>query len=418
LVHGPTTEPAEVDLAFGCDVASPRLPEDAGRLAKIAALALALNPLLDLGRVLEAAEPHLAGLLPGARGYALLWSGDPRRLTHQLPFGAPLPPPLAADTPATGPGLSSLALADRAGRLASGAVRGALAGWELALAEPSEERWVVAAPLWIGADLLGVLLLSSATAPESDDLLLINAACAALGGAVVRARAHGAAQSEKLAGMGRLTAAIAHEVNNPLQAVSNSLHLLLNRSLTDDKRVRYLSMAQKEIEQLIGVVRRMLDFSRPERDGWRPVAVHGALDSVLGALAEQLQESGVVVERQWAEPLLRVSGVAIHLKHAFLNLVLASAELMPAGGTLTVCTSAVPARDGRSELVVVEFRDTGGRLAEEELRTIFEPFHRTRRDISGMGLPVSYTIIEQHGGRISATSSDVGTIFRIELPAL
>jgi two-component system NtrC family sensor kinase len=262
------------------------------------------------------------------------------------------------------------------------------------------------------------VLLCATKAPSDDDLLLVSAACAAIGGALSRARSHSAVVTEKLAGMGRLTAAIAHEVNNPLQAVSNSLHLLLHRSLSEDKRVRYLSLAQKEIELLIDVVRRMLDFSRPERDGMRPVAIHAALERVLAGVAGQLRECGITVERDWAEQLPHVSGVATHLKQAFLNLVLASLESMPGGGRLTITTRTMNASDGRGELVVIEFADSGGPLAEEELRTIFEPFQRTRRDTSGMGLPVSYSIIQQHSGHVSAKSSETGTVFRIELPAM
>lgn len=398
-----------------------RLPEDAARLAKIASLALALTPLQDVGQVLDVAGAHLGGLLPAARGYVLVWRDDQPRIEHQMLFGRPTPDQLLAATPPPARGLCALTLADGMLRCAPrpAAIRPALAPWELALAGGPAAPALVAALLPAGADARGVLLIATPGEVGDDDLRLVTAAAQAVGGALGRARAFGSAQREKLAGMGRLTAALAHEVNNPLQAISNSLHLLLSRQLPDDKRARYLTLAHKEVEQLIGMVRRILDFSRPERDGMRPVAVQPAIESVLAATATQLEECRITVICEWGEGLPRVSGVASHLKQAFLNLVLAAIEAMPAGGKLLVRTSVAPARDGGcGELVVVELGDTGERVPEEELRAIFEPFSRTRRNGSGVGLPVSYSIIEQHGGRLSATSDDSGTIFRVELPAL
>jgi signal transduction histidine kinase len=405
------------------------LPEDAVRLAKVAALALALTPLLEVARVLEVAGEHLPALLPEAkgipagrtRGYLLVWAHAERRLEHQALLGRPVPTQLAASTPPPERGLCALVMGDGSPRMAlhPAELRAALAPWERALADGPDTAALIAAPLAAGPGLQGVLLLAASGELEVDDLRLVGAIALAVGGALARARAFGSVEREKMAGMGRLTAALAHEVNNPLQAISNSLHLLLNRSLPDDKRARYLTLAHKEVEQLIGLVRRILDFSRPERDGMRPVSVRAALQSVLAASAEQLQQSGIAVVCEWGDETPRVSGVASHLKQAFLNLVLATSEGMPAGGRLTVRTSTALADDcAGGQLAVIEIGDTGQRVPEDELRAIFEPFSRTRRDNSGVGLPVSYSIIEQHGGRLSVTSGEAGTTFRVELPAL
>ena len=105
------------------------------------------------------------------------------------------------------------------------------------------------------------------------------------------------AQTEKLAGMGRLAASIAHEINNPLQAVQNSLHLLANRSLPDEKRTRYFGMAQEQVERLVSLVQRMLNFYQPAREGMRATAIHPLLEQVLRLSAEQLERSAIVVER-------------------------------------------------------------------------------------------------------------------------
>jgi len=397
------------------------LPEDAGRLARLSALALALIPLVDAARVLETTGEHLSTFFAGARGYLLVWRTEVRRLEYQVLVGLPVPTQIPAVAPPPTRGLCGLVLADRLPRIASHptALRSSLAPWEATLAAETGAAALLAAPLSLGESMSGVILLSAGVEVTVEDVQLLAATAQAVGGALERAQAFGSAEHDKLAGMGRLTAALAHEVNNPLQAISNSLHLLLNRSMPEEKRARYLTMAHKEAEQLIGIVRRILDLSRPERDGMRPVAVQAALEAVLAIAAEQLQENGIAVVCEWADNLPRVSGVGSHLKQAFLNLVLVAADAMPDGGVLTVRTALIPSRSGAgSEIVVLEICDTGTCVPEAELRAIFEPFSRTRRDSAGVGLPLSYSIIEQHGGRLSATSNEDGTVFRVELPAL
>jgi two-component system NtrC family sensor kinase len=224
------------------------------------------------------------------------------------------------------------------------------------------------------------------------------------------------AQTDKLAGMGRLASSIAHEINNPLQAIHNSLHLLLNRQLSDDKRTRYLGMAQEQVERLSVVVQRMLNFYQPSRDGMRPTALHPLLEQVLRAEAEQIARSGVVVEREWAEGLPRVMGIAGHLKQVFQNLVLNAVEAMPNGGRLVVRTRGL--EDADTRLVIVEFCDDGPGIPDGQLQAIFEPFYTTKTHGTGLGLAICYSIVEQHGGVLSVRRDGEQTAFQIALPAL
>ena len=231
--------------------------------------------------------------------------------------------------------------------------------------------------------------------------------------------AHYLAQTEKLAGMGRLAASIAHEINNPLHAIYNSLHLLVNRPLSDDKRERYLGMAQEQAERLIALVQRMLNVYQPSRDGMRPTALHPILEHVLRTEGEQFERSGIVIERDWGEGLPRVMGIASHLKQVFQNLTLNAIEAMPQGGRLVVRTRAVDERfGGASQAVSVEFIDDGPGIPASEILTIFEPFYTTKSQGTGLGLPISYSIVEQHGGTLSVRSDQQRTTFRVTLPAL
>lgn len=226
-------------------------------------------------------------------------------------------------------------------------------------------------------------------------------------------------QTEKLAGMGRLATSIAHEINNPLQAIHNSLHLVLTRPLSEEKRDRYLSMAHEEVERLITMVQRMLDFYRPSRDGMRPISLHAILENVLLMTVEQFQEGGILVEQNWDERLPWVKGIGSHLKQVFLNLALNAIEAMPDGGRLTVRTRVETRYSGLAErFVLVEFIDTGPGIPEHEAQTIFEPFYTTKNKGPGLGLAISYSIIERHEGTLSVSSSSAGTIFRVALPAI
>ncbi len=247
-------------------------------------------------------------------------------------------------------------------------------------------------------------------------------------------------QTEKLAAVGRLSASIAHEINNPLQAIHNSLHLLNNRPLSEEKRQLYLTMAQEEVDRLITIVQRMLDFYRPARDGvgMRPTDLHELLESVLALINKQLQTCQIHVVRDWAAGLPRVLAIGNHLKQVYLNLILNAIESMPEGGVLTIRTTTVEHLDdtGYHSLgmvsttgsaghrvsgpsVIVEISDTGQGISPDILPKIFEPFYTTRSTGTGLGLAISYSIVEQHQGELAVSSVlGQGTTFRLRLPAL
>ncbi len=225
-------------------------------------------------------------------------------------------------------------------------------------------------------------------------------------------------ESGKLAGMGRLTASIAHEINNPLQALHNTLHLLLSRSFPEEKRERLLSMAQMEVDRLASLVQRMLELHRPSSKDMRPVSVHGLLESALAGTAGTLQQQHVVIERDWADHLPWVIGIGGHLRQVFVDLAVNAVESMPDGGCLMIRTRlADGAHEGAAQHILVEFADSGPGIPESEVQRIFEPFYTHKRNGAGLGLAISYGIIERHGGMLSVSSSANGTTFRVALPA-
>jgi len=220
-------------------------------------------------------------------------------------------------------------------------------------------------------------------------------------------------QAEKLAAMGRLTASIAHELNNPLQAIQNCLHLILHRSLDEEKQRKYLTMAQEEVERLISTVQRMLDFYRPSTTQHRATDVHQVVDDVLALTNKRLERGRVRVRRVFDPRVPPLNAIKNQLKQVFLNLVVNAVEAMPKGGELTIRTTLSP--DGR--WVSITFSDQGMGLSQQARAHLFEPFYTTKRKGTGLGLSVSYGIIEQHGGSIEIDSSEgQGSCFTVRLP--
>jgi signal transduction histidine kinase/DNA-binding response OmpR family regulator len=221
-------------------------------------------------------------------------------------------------------------------------------------------------------------------------------------------------QSEKMAALGRLIASISHEINNPLQSIQGCLTLAkeeLEGDIRPAKLGRYLDVAEDEIERIAIIVRRVRDFYRPSSQEQALIDLHQTLESVLELAGKQLQHSEVTAERIWLPNLPQVTANSAHLKQVFLNLVLNAIDAMPNGGTLSIRTMLNPTT------VAIEFSDTGVGMSAETQARLFEPFFTTKPHGSGLGLSISYGIIEAHHGRIMVTSElGKGTTVTILLP--
>lgn len=219
-------------------------------------------------------------------------------------------------------------------------------------------------------------------------------------------------QAEKMAAVGRLTASLAHEINNPLQAVQNSLHLARHQGLNAEKRQSFLDMAQNEVNRLIQIVRRMLDFYRPSSTT-QTLNLNRPVKDALAIARKRLEQSHVEVEAQLATDLPPVQGTSNQLTQVFLNIVINAIEAMPDGGRLWVATT----HHKKQREIIAAFRDNGPGI-EPEIRThLFEPFHTSKDTGTGLGLAISYSIIERHNGTIAVENvPDGGTAFIIRLP--
>lgn len=232
-------------------------------------------------------------------------------------------------------------------------------------------------------------------------------------------------QSEKMAALGRLIASIAHEINNPLQSVQTCL-ALTKEELAAEKRQekldRYLDIVESEIDRVSGIIRRMRDFYRPAANqGMQPINVHELLEGVLALTNKQLQHSRITIERRWSQHVPKIRANGDHLKQVFLNLVLNAIDAMPEGGTLHLSTGKSQIRPDNGQKAIpavrLQFSDTGQGMTQEALDHLFEPFFTTKPHGSGLGLCISYSIIEAHEGQIKVASEmGLGTTLTILLP--
>jgi two-component system NtrC family sensor kinase len=220
-------------------------------------------------------------------------------------------------------------------------------------------------------------------------------------------------QAEKMAAIGRLAASVAHEINNPLQAIHNSLHLSLHEGLGDDKRLQYLGMAQGEVQRLIEIVQRMLDFYRPSRGGVVSTDVNGVMENVLALAQKRLQHGDIHVHTCLSPALPAVPMVSDQITQVFLNIMINAIEAMPSGGDLRLET----ALSEGGGWVLARFHDTGSGMSSEQIANLFEPFYTTKSDGTGLGLAISYGIVERHGGMVQVSSQPgQGTTFVVKLP--
>ena len=220
-------------------------------------------------------------------------------------------------------------------------------------------------------------------------------------------------QSEKLAAMGRLTSQIAHELNNPLYGIMNTLELVKTEIPPENKRRKILDMALSETVRLSEMLRKMLSFSKPDEEEKQPTNINIILDEILLLHEKQLREHSIRISPSLAEDLDMVKASKNQLRQVFLNIISNARDAMPEGGTLSVTTRA------EGDNVHVEISDTGMGIKEENLNKIFDSFFTTKDNIKdvGLGLSVCYGFIKDHGGDIKVESEwGSGATFTIILP--
>ena len=223
-------------------------------------------------------------------------------------------------------------------------------------------------------------------------------------------------QSEKLAAMGRLTSQIAHELNNPLFGIMNTLELMKTEISPQNKRRRLLDMSLSETMRLADMLKKMLSFSKPDQEEKAKLDINTLLDELLMLYEKRLKENSIKLKVSMTENPGIILASKDQLRQVFINLFSNAMDAMPDGGALEVITSVA----GSNLQILVS--DTGMGIKTEHIEKIFDSFFTTKTESIkgvGLGLSVCYGFIKEHGGDISVRSKEgKGTSFLVQLPLI
>ncbi|HEX7284792.1 MAG TPA: ATP-binding protein [Candidatus Angelobacter sp.] len=224
--------------------------------------------------------------------------------------------------------------------------------------------------------------------------------------------------SEKLAATGRLAASIAHEINNPLAAVTNALYILRTNPQMSKAGLEYVKTAEAELARVVHITRQTLGFYREITS---PVltSIPQLLDEALAAYGSKIEKNNVAVHRTYAE-VAQIPAFPAELRQVFSNLVLNALEAVPDSGKVIIRVKQLQEGD-HAKGIQVTVADNGPGIPRENIPRIFEPFFSTKESKgTGLGLWVSQGIVQKHGGRIRVrTRTDAahhGTWFLVFLP--
>jgi signal transduction histidine kinase len=222
-------------------------------------------------------------------------------------------------------------------------------------------------------------------------------------------------RTEKLAGLGTLAAGIAHEIKNPLAALSINVQLLdeaVGASGGSPKTPKYLGIIQSEISRLQGIVDKYVSFARPSSIERSPAALEGILEGILALVEPECEQRRIAVRREgFSSTPARYLLDEGQIRQAILNIVINALQAMEGGGTLTC-------RVGRAgAYATIEVIDTGPGIPAGARERMFDLFFTTRQGGTGLGLYLAQRIIAEHKGFIDVNSGPSGTTFLVGLPA-
>lgn len=225
-------------------------------------------------------------------------------------------------------------------------------------------------------------------------------------------------QAEKLSSLGQLAASVTHEVNNPLSGVLIYIKLLIKRITSGDfskeATLNYLSKMEAELIRSTKLLQNLLDFARQSSSTLEEVNVNEVINRACDVTAHSAELQNIKVIKELSPSLSNIMANFDQLQQVCTNLILNAIQAMPEGGRLTLRTSA-----GCSAQLKIEVRDTDCGISPENMRKLFTPFFTTKREVKGvgLGLAVSYGIVQRYQGRIKVQSKEgKGTTFTIYLP--
>ncbi len=234
-------------------------------------------------------------------------------------------------------------------------------------------------------------------------------------------------QAEKLASVGRLSSGIAHEIGNPIGIILGYFELLKQKDLPTHEKQEFIRRAEDEINRINLIIRQLLDYSRPADEGSKPVSVHAILSDVLNVIKLQPLIANLNIDLKLSAEQDTVLAEPNQLRQVFMNLIINSADALAAQtnnqvGHLEIETGLSANQESNAhntETLQLLFSDNGPGIASAHLGNVFDPFFSTKEPGkgTGLGLYVSFMIVEGLGGRLEAISTEGhGTTMKILLP--
>jgi two-component system sensor histidine kinase HydH len=217
-------------------------------------------------------------------------------------------------------------------------------------------------------------------------------------------------RAARMTALGHLSAGLAHEIRNPLASIEGAAYVA--QTEPDPARAsEFLDIIRKETARLNGLVTQFLEFARPRPPQMIPTDAAALTDSVLNLVRQVAAQNDVILRREFDGELPAVKCDPEQMKQVLLNLVLNAIQAIPASGEVSV------AAEIKESILLLRVKDTGPGIPAERVDEVFDPFFTTKQNGTGLGLPIAYQIVEQHGGELAIESNTPrGCSFVIRLP--
>lgn len=217
-------------------------------------------------------------------------------------------------------------------------------------------------------------------------------------------------RAARMSALGHLSAGLAHEIRNPLASIEGAASIVERDPENVARRTEFLAIIQEESRRLNGLVTNFLDFARPRPPELRPIEVRALIESVLTLLSQTSHRGDIHFRMDIAPDLKTLRCDPEQMKQVLLNLVLNAIQAMPEGGEVTVDASE------QNDTLQIRVRDQGPGIPASDIDSIYDPFFTTKAAGTGLGLPVAYQIVQQHGGELMLEENGPdGACFAIRL---
>jgi signal transduction histidine kinase len=220
---------------------------------------------------------------------------------------------------------------------------------------------------------------------------------------------------ERLATIGELSAGIAHELKGPLIAIGGFARRLARKITAGSQEAGYVNTIIEEEQRLENMLDEVLSFSKKTTICYESCSIAETVDGALAILDHAVEKNRVLLQKSYPKKEIMLYGDSQQLKQVFINLLHNALDVMLSGGILKV--SIAPAQMGKRKAAAIRIADTGGGISAEMKNSIFSPFYTTKRNGTGLGLPIANRIVANHGGKIAVRNhADGGAEFTVLLP--